>query len=322
MTEVLLEVKELKKYFPVAQGMFYRRKGVIRAVDGVSFQVHRGETLGLVGESGCGKSTLSRVILQLFPRDAGEIRYRGRDVEELDRSQRSKLRMVFQNPYGSLNPKEKVFSAIAEPYRIAGGYSRQQIEEEVLHLLGLVGLSPAHARRYPHEFSGGQRQRIAIARVLALEPEFIICDEPVSALDVSIQAQILNLLKDIQEEFGLTYLFISHDLAVVKYICDRIAVMYLGKIMEIAPARALYAKPKHPYTRALLSAVPGAADQLSFERIVLEGDTPNAIDPPSGCRFRTRCPYAEEVCAHEEPDLTSCGTEHFSACHLLHKLAG
>ncbi len=248
MSEPLLEVRNLKKYFPVKHGMFSSGKGFVHAVDGISLTVEKGETFGLVGESGCGKSSLSRVILGLVKRDSGDILYKGQDIKTMDRAQRSKLRMVFQNPFASLNPKEKVFDIIAEPYRIAGKYSSQQIEQEVLRLLDLVGLSRGYAGRYPHEFSGGQRQRIGIARALAMDPEFIICDEPVSALDVSIQAQILNLLRDIQKSMGLTYVFISHNLGVIKYISDRIAVMYLGKIIEIANAPDLYSCPKHPYT--------------------------------------------------------------------------
>ena len=317
MSEPLLEVRNLKKYFPVQHGMFSSGKGYVHAVDGVSLTVEKGETFGLVGESGCGKSSLSRVILSLVKRDSGEILYKGRDVSTLDRSQRSRMRMVFQNPFASLNPKERVFDAIAEPYRIAGGYSRAQIQEEVLKLMDLVGLSRGYATRYPHEFSGGQRQRIGIARALAMDPEFIVCDEPVSALDVSIQAQILNLLRDIQKELGLTYVFISHNLGVVKYISDRIAVMYLGKIIEVSGAKDLYASPAHPYTQALLSAIPGAAEYLHIDRILLQGDIPNPVDPPAGCRFCTRCPYAQERCAKEEPEMRQVGEGHYAACHLV-----
>ena len=321
MSEPLLEVRNLKKYFPVQHGMFSSGKGYVHAVDGVSLTVEKGETFGLVGESGCGKSSLSRVILSLVKRDSGEILYKGRDVSTLDRSQRSRMRMVFQNPFASLNPKERVFDAIAEPYRIAGGYSRAQIQEEVLKLMDLVGLSRGYATRYPHEFSGGQRQRIGIARALAMDPEFIVCDEPVSALDVSIQAQILNLLRDIQKELGLTYVFISHNLGVVKYISDRIAVMYLGKIIEVSGAKDLYASPAHPYTQALLSAIPGAAEYLHIDRILLQGDIPNPVDPPAGCRFCTRCPYAQERCAKEEPEMRQVGEGHYAACHLVGKEA-
>ncbi len=321
MSETLLEVKNLKKYFPVKHGMFSSGKGFVHAVDDISLTVEKGETFGLVGESGCGKSSLSRVILGLVPRDSGEILYKGKDVSTLDRAQRSKMRMVFQNPFASLNPKERVFDTIAEPYRIAGGYSREQIREEVLKLLDLVGLSRGYANRYPHEFSGGQRQRIGIARALAMNPEFIICDEPVSALDVSIQAQILNLLRDIQKELGLTYVFISHNLGVVKYVSDRIAVMYLGKIIEVSKAADLYANPSHPYTQALLSAIPGASEYLHIDRVLLKDDIPSPVNPPAGCRFCTRCLYAKEICSQEEPQMQPVGEGHYAACHLLRKEA-
>ena len=321
MSEPLLEVRNLKKYFPVQHGMFSSGKGFVHAVDGVSLTVEKGETFGLVGESGCGKSSLSRVILSLVKRDSGDILYKGKDVNALSRSERAKMRMVFQNPFASLNPKERVFDAIAEPYRIAGGYSRAQIQEEVLKLMDLVGLSRGYAARYPHEFSGGQRQRIGIARALAMNPEFIVCDEPVSALDVSIQAQILNLLRDIQKELGLTYVFISHNLGVVKYISDRIAVMYLGKIIEVSEAKDLYAAPAHPYTQALLSAIPGAAEYLHIDRVLLQGDIPSPVNPPAGCRFCTRCPYAQERCAAVEPEMRQVGEGHYAACHLVGKEA-
>ena len=321
MSEPLLEVRNLKKYFPVQHGMFSSGKGFVHAVDGVSLTVEKGETFGLVGESGCGKSSLSRVILSLVKRDSGDILYKGKDVSALSRSERAKMRMVFQNPFASLNPKERVFDAIAEPYRIAGGYSRAQIQEEVLKLMDLVGLSRGYATRYPHEFSGGQRQRIGIARALAMNPEFIVCDEPVSALDVSIQAQILNLLRDIQKELGLTYVFISHNLGVVKYISDRIAVMYLGKIIEVSEAKDLYAAPAHPYTQALLSAIPGAAEYLHIDRVLLQGDIPSPVNPPAGCRFCTRCPYAQERCATVEPEMRQVGEGHYAACHLVGKEA-
>ena len=321
MSEPLLEVRNLKKYFPVKHGMFSSGKGFVHAVDGISLTVEKGETFGLVGESGCGKSSLSRVILGLVKRDSGDILYKGQDIKTMDRAQRSKLRMVFQNPFASLNPKEKVFDIIAEPYRIAGKYSSQQIEQEVLRLLDLVGLSRGYAGRYPHEFSGGQRQRIGIARALAMDPEFIICDEPVSALDVSIQAQILNLLRDIQKSMGLTYVFIPHNLGVIKYISDRIAVMYLGKIIEIANAPDLYSCPKHPYTQALLSSIPGAAEYLNIDRVLIKGDIPSPVNPPAGCRFCTRCLYATEQCKQVEPQLQKVGEGHYAACHLIGKEA-
>ena len=321
MSEPLLEVRNLKKYFPVQHGMFSSGKGFVHAVDGVSLTVEKGETFGLVGESGCGKSSLSRVILGLVKRDSGDILYKGKDVRDLSRNERAKMRMVFQNPFASLNPKERVFDAIAEPYRIAGGCSQAQIQEEVLKLMDLVGLSRGYATRYPHEFSGGQRQRIGIARALAMNPEFIVCDEPVSALDVSIQAQILNLLRDIQKELGLTYVFISHNLGVVKYISDRIAVMYLGKIIEVSEAKDLYAAPAHPYTQALLSAIPGAVEYLHIDRVLLQGDIPSPVNPPAGCRFCTRCPYAQERCATVEPEMRQVGEGHYAACHLVGKEA-
>ena len=316
MAEGLLEVRDLKKYFPVAHGMFTSGKGMVHAVDGVSFSIDRGETFGLVGESGCGKSSLSRVVLGLLKADSGSLVFDGRPMEQLDRESRMQMRMVFQNPYGSLNPKEKVFDIIAEPYRIARGYSNEQIRREVTRLADQVGLTRAQLECYPHQFSGGQRQRIGIARAIAVKPRLVVCDEPVSALDVSIQAQILNLLQDIQKEYGLSYLFISHNLNVVKYMASRIAVMYLGKILEIAPAERLYGAPAHPYTKALLSAIPGMRSRLNMERIVLRGEIPSPVDPPSGCRFRTRCPYAAPRCAQEEPQLRTVGAGHMAACHF------
>ena len=316
MAEALLEVRDLKKYFPVAHGMFTSGKGMVHAVDGVSFSIQQGETFGLVGESGCGKSSLSRVVLGLLKPDGGSLTFDGRPVEQLDRVSRMQLRMVFQNPYGSLNPKEKVFDIIAEPYRIARGYSSEQIRQEVTRLADQVGLTRAQLECYPHQFSGGQRQRIGIARAIAVKPRLVVCDEPVSALDVSIQAQVLNLLQDIQKEYGLSYLFISHNLNVVKYMASRIAVMYLGKIMEIAPAEQLYSTPAHPYTKALLSAIPGMRSRLNMERIVLHGEIPSPVEPPSGCRFRTRCPYAQPRCAQEEPQLRPVGEGHMAACHF------
>ena len=320
MSEPLLEVRNLKKYFPVQHGMFSSGKGFVHAVDGVSLTVEKGETFGLVGESGCGKSSLSRVILSLVKRDSGDILYKGKDVSALSRSERAKMRMVFQNPFASLNPKERVFDAIAEPYRIAGGYSRAQIQEEVLKLMDLVGLSRGYAARYPHEFSGGQRQRIGIARALAMNPEFIVCDEPVSALDVSIQAQILNLLRDIQKELGLTYVFISHNLGVVKYISDRIAVMYLGKIIEVSEAKDLYAAPAHPYTQALLSAIPRPNLDKKQNRISLKGEITSPINPGPGCRFASRCMYAQEICRTQTPVFDELSESHFVACHRARQL--
>lgn len=316
MAESLLQVKDLKKYFPVTHGMFSSGKGMVHAVDGVSFDIAQGETFGLVGESGCGKSSLSRVILGLIKADSGTLLYDGQPVATLDREKKMQMRMVFQNPYASLNPKEKVFDIIAEPYRVAGGYTAQQIRREVERLADQVGLSKAQLECYPHQFSGGQRQRIGIARAIAVKPRLVVCDEPVSALDVSIQAQILNLLQDIQKEYNLSYLFISHNLGVVKYMSRRIAVMYLGRILEIAPAEELYNAPAHPYTKALLSAIPGMRSRLGMERIVLQGEIPSPVKPPSGCRFRTRCPYAAERCAQETPELHQVGAGHMAACHF------
>lgn len=319
MSEPLLEVRNLKKYFPVQHGMFSSGKGFVHAVDGVSLTVEKGETFGLVGESGCGKSSLSRVILSLVKRDSGDILYKGKDVSALSRSERAKMRMVFQNPFASLNPKERVFDAIAEPYRIAGGYSRAQIQEEVLKLMDLVGLSRGYATRYPHEFSGGQQQRVGIARALAVKPEFIVCDEPISALDVSIQSQVVNMLEDMQQELGLTYLFIAHDLSVVRHISNRIGVMYLGSLVELAESYELNKNPLHPYTKTLLSAVPVPDPEVSRQRqrIVLEGDIPSPMHPPKGCRFHTRCPYATDKCKEAVPEFKEHAPGHWAACHLL-----
>ena len=315
MSEPLLEVRNLKKYFPVQHGMFSSGKGFVHAVDGVSLTVEKGETFGLVGESGCGKSSLSRVILSLVKRDSGDILYKGKDVSALSRSERAKMRMVFQNPFASLNPKERVFDAIAEPYRIAGGYSRAQIQEEVLKLMDLVGLSRGYAARYPHEFSGGQRQRIGIARSLAMKPKFVVCDEAVSALDVSIQSQVINLLQDLKEKENLTYLFISHDLSVVKYISDRIGVMYLGNLVELAASQEMFEHPLHPYTEALLLAIPTTDVENRKESIPLEGDIPSPIRPPKGCKFHTRCKYCTEECKLVTPEFRELRPGHFVACH-------
>lgn len=316
MSEPLLEVRNLKKYFPVQHGMFSSGKGFVHAVDGVSLTVEKGETFGLVGESGCGKSSLSRVILSLVKRDSGDILYKGKDVSALSRSERAKMRMVFQNPFASLNPKERVFDAIAEPYRIAGGYSRAQIQEEVLKLMDLVGLSRGYAARYPHEFSGGQRQRICIARALALNPEFIVCDEPVSALDVSIQAQIINLLKNLQKKYNLTYLFISHDLSVVEYISDTVGVMYLGNLVEYGATEDIFRNPLHPYTKALFSAIPVPDPTVKMDRIVLEGSIPSPANPPAGCKFHTRCANCMEKCKTEVPQQREIEPGHYVVCHL------
>lgn len=326
MAETLLEVKDLKMYFPVTRGIVIQRKVAdVKAVDGVSFTIKRGETLGLVGESGCGKSTTGRAILQLYRPTAGSVKFDGKELttmkgEEL-RRQRRRMQMIFQDPYASLNPRMTVGSIIAEPLEIHKISSGKEKQERVQELLRLVGLNPYFAQRYPHEFSGGQRQRIGIARALAVNPDFIVCDEPISALDVSIQAQIVNLLQDLQQELKLTYLFIAHDLSMVRHISDRVAVMYLGKIVELTDYKTLYDEPKHPYTQALLSAVPipDPAIEEKRQRIILQGDVPSPLNPPAGCRFHTRCPRVMDVCRHVEPEWKNVGTtekEHWVACHL------
>jgi oligopeptide transport system ATP-binding protein len=319
----LLEVKDLKMHFPLTQGIIFQRQvGAVKAVDGVSFDVFEGETLGLVGESGCGKSTTGRAILQLYKPTAGEVNFDGQDLTELDggamRRMRRHLQMIFQDPYASLNPRMTVGSIISEPMQIHNLVPKDQRNQRVQELLETVGLNPYFANRYPHEFSGGQRQRIGVARALAANPQFIVADEPVSALDVSIQAQIINLLEELQDEFNLTYLFIAHDLSVVRHISDRVAVMYLGKIAELADRNALYDDPLHPYTKALMSAVPipDPVIEKKRERIILSGDVPSPINPPSGCVFHTRCPYAMDVCRKVEPQFVDQGGGHFVACHL------
>jgi oligopeptide transport system ATP-binding protein len=321
--EVLLEVDGLVQHFPLTKGIIFQRQvGAIKAVDGVTFQVKRGETLGLVGESGCGKSTTGRTILQLYKPTAGSVTFRGTDLAKLDggemRKMRRYLQMIFQDPYASLNPRMTVGSIIAEPLQIHNVVPKEQRTDRVRQLLETVGLNPYFANRYPHEFSGGQRQRIGVARALAANPEFIVCDEPVSALDVSIQAQIINLLEDLQAEFGLTYLFIAHDLSIVRHISDRIAVMYLGKFVELADRDALYNDPLHPYTKALLSAVPipDPVIEKRRERIILTGDVPSPINPPPGCNFHTRCPYVMPVCKEKIPIFADQGGGHYVACHL------
>ena len=321
--DLLLRVEHLTKYFPIKRGIILKREiGRVHAVDDVSFEVRAGETLGLVGESGCGKSTLGRCIVRLQALTGGSITFDGRDISRLSRRAlrpvRGEVQMIFQDPYASLNPRKRVGTIIADPLRIHGRAGRRQVMDRVRELLNLVGLSPEHINRYPHEFSGGQRQRIGVARALALHPKLIIADEPVSALDVSIRAQVINLLDDLQDDLGLTYIFIAHDLGVVRHVSDRIAVMYLGKIVEISPAEELYKRPVHPYTEALLSAVPipDPAITARREQIVLEGDVPSPIEPPSGCRFHPRCRYATDICARSEPPLIPQGSQgHLAACH-------
>ena len=318
--EPLLEVKHLKKYFPIKGGVFSKTIGHVYAVDDVSFALHRGETLGLVGESGCGKSTTGRTILRLIEPTAGEIHFEDQNITELGKSEmralRREMQIIFQDPYASLNPRMTIGSIIGEPLEIHKIAKGAEKEERVATLLQKVGLRAEDMRKYPHEFSGGQRQRIGIARALALNPKLIICDEPVSALDVSIQAQVLNLLGDLQEEFGLSYLFIAHNLNVVEHISNRVAVMYLGKIVELASDKELYENPQHPYTEALLSAVPIPDPTVKKKRIILEGDVPSPINPPSGCHFHTRCPYKEKICEEVEPVFKDIGGGHWVACHL------
>jgi peptide/nickel transport system ATP-binding protein len=319
----LLVVEDVKKHFPITRGIIFQKEvASVKAVDGISFSVKSGETLGIVGESGCGKSTLARCIVRLLDTTGGRIQFDGRDITGLSRAHmrpiRREMTMIFQDPYASLNPRKRVGFIIAEPLQIHGLGSDAEIKLRVQELLEVVGLNPEHYNRFPHEFSGGQRQRIGVARALAVNPKLIVCDEPVSALDVSVQAQILNLLKDLQDDFGLTYIFIAHDLNVVRHISDRVMVMYLGKVAEVADRETLYREPKHPYTGALLSAVPIANPELGRKReaVVLEGDVPSPVNPPSACRFHPRCPrFQEGHCDVEEPPLYPFGDSHVAACH-------
>ena len=322
--ETLVRVEDLTKHFPITRGIIISRQvGAVQAVDGVNFDIRKGETLGLVGESGCGKSTTGRTILQLHRATSGKVFYGDTDLTELKgealRLMRRNMQMIFQDPYASLNPRLTIGNIIAEPLEVHKIGNSKERRERVEELLKLVGLSPYFVNRYPHEFSGGQRQRIGVARALALQPDFIVCDEPISALDVSIQAQVVNLLEDLQETFGLTYLFIAHDLSMVRHISDRTAVMYLGKIVELATRDELYAHPLHPYTQALLSAVPipNPAKERKRQRIILEGDVPSPINPPSGCRFHPRCPLAIDICKETQPEWREVASGHWVACHLV-----
>jgi len=322
--DMLVKVKGLKMYFPITQGIiFQRRVGDIRAVDGISFNVRRRETLGLVGESGCGKSTTGRAILQLYRPTAGDVEFDGQSLVKMKgeplRRMRRRMQMIFQDPYASLNPRMTVGNIIGEPLDVHNIMSSRERRERVQELLQIVGLNPYFVNRYPHEFSGGQRQRIGVARALAVRPEFIVCDEPISALDVSIQAQIINLLEELQEEFGLTYLFIAHDLSVVRHISDRVAVMYLGKLVELTDRATLYENPLHPYTKALLSAVPIPDPVVEDQRrrTILKGEVPSPANPPSGCNFHTRCPSKLPVCDQVDPEWQDVGGGHWVACHLM-----
>ncbi len=322
--ETLVKVRGLKMYFPIYSGVLRRHSGDVKAVDDVSFDIFHGETLGLVGESGCGKSTCGRAILRLYDITAGEVHIGGQDIGGLSqkelRALRPTMQMVFQDPQASLNPRMTVEDIIGEPLREHTDMNRAQRRARVHELMDAVGLNRTFSNRYPHEFSGGQRQRIGIARALALNPKFIVCDEPIAALDVSIQAQVVNLLEDLQKEFGLTYLFISHDLSMVRHIADRVAVMYLGKVVELAPEEALYSDPLHPYTKALLSAVPEPdPDQATEGRVVLQGDVPSPSNPPQGCNFCTRCPAVMDICKREEPEFREVRPGRFVACHLFNE---
>ncbi|MCA9990977.1 MAG: dipeptide ABC transporter ATP-binding protein [Ardenticatenaceae bacterium] len=319
--QILIEVNNLVKYFPVRSGLLQRVSAWVKAVDNVSFHIYEGETFGLVGESGCGKTTVGRTILRLLPATSGEVIFQGQNVFDLNASQLKKIRremqIIFQDPYSSLDPRMPIGESIAEGLRVHTNKNAQERYDIVVEMLTRVGMRADHARRYPHEFSGGQRQRIGIARALALRPKFIVCDEPVSALDVSIQAQVLNILRELQRDFGLTYLFIAHNLSVVEHFSDRVGVMYLGKMVEVAGRDVLYANPLHPYTQALMSAIPIPDPTLKRQRVILEGDVPSPLRPPSGCRFHTRCPLAYDKCSQEEPPLKDYAKDHYVACWLV-----
>ncbi|MBN8192719.1 dipeptide ABC transporter ATP-binding protein [Bacillus sp. NTK074B] len=320
MTEPLLKVENLKKHFPITGGILGRPVSSVKAVDGVSFTVNKGETLGIVGESGCGKSTTGRMLMRLIDPSEGKVTFEDRELTSLSNSEMRKIRremqMVFQDPFASLNPRHTVEKILEEPLKVHGMGSAKERKERVHELLNIVGLSSYHAKRYPHQFSGGQRQRIGIARALMTKPKLIIADEPVSALDVSIQSQVLNLMQDLQKEFGLTYIFIAHDLGVVRHISDRVGVMYLGKMVELSNSENLYEKPLHPYTQALLSAVPVPDPDFKRETILLQGDIPSPSNPPSGCTFHTRCPHATEICKQKIPEFKEHQPGHYVACHL------
>ncbi|WP_309145122.1 oligopeptide/dipeptide ABC transporter ATP-binding protein [Brevibacillus sp. HB2.2] len=321
MENNLLEVRRLKKYYPITGGLLGRTIGQVKAVDDVSFSIQKGETFGLVGESGSGKSTTGRTILRLLEKTEGEVRFQGIDVHALNRQElralRPRMQYIFQDPYSSLNPRVRIGEALGEALLDHGLLPQAEVRERVLEVMDLCGLAPYHVDRYPHEFSGGQRQRIGIARAIMMKPDFIVADEPVSALDVSIQAQIINLFAELQEQRKLTYLFISHDLSVVEHLCTRIGVMYLGSLLELAPRDELFLEPLHPYTKALLSSVPLPIPKYKRERIVLQGDMPSPANPPAGCKFHTRCPYVKEICRQEMPAFREVSTDRFVACHLV-----